>query len=686
MCSCVLPTPTRKPVYSDLTFLHTSGINVWYDEGLAAGHEWRVELEQRLSAADRVLFFVSRHSVESPHCLREINFALETGIPVIPIALDDSELPPGLNLVLRSVQRLDRRKYDQRMFLERLLQAARVVGGKGSHRGKRTTLWVAAGIVIAVAIAVAVRVVEEPAPTPLPRIMVVPFEDLSPDGGYAYFASGMADEIALQLAASSRLRLVSNQAVRSLAGKGVDSVDIAEQLGVDMILTGSVQRREREVRLVARLTHARTAEEMWVTSLSRPLGDVFEMQDETARSIAAIVLRDESLPGRVTSTTDLSAYDLYLQGREYRSQISREALGQAVRLFDRALEIDPDFALARADLAVSWAVRGFIFREGDGALSKALLEAERAIALDSSLADAYYAKALALMGRAQFADARGSIQRAVGLAPNHSDARFLSASLADTRGHLADAVRDYSLAMQLDPTMVRTVALGRLYYLLGFPEIATKVARRGDLLAPGYPTLYLAHLMTLMGRHDEAVELCDSVLTRDLPRAYNLCGFSALVAGDTAKAEQLLQADWERDPRAQWGPFTFAASATHLAVVARSAGRVEEARSRLDESAAVTQAAMAGGNDHWALRYNMAAIAAQRREDTLVYDWLKKAEDEGFRDYRLLEIDPAFEHLRQDLRHRTYVERLRADLSRIGRSVSRPAQFPEQAADTSSID
>lgn len=475
-----------------------------------------------------------------------------------------------------------------------------------------------------------------------PRIIVMPFEDLSPEGGYDYFAAGIADEIALQLAASPRLRVVSDKAIRPLAARGVEPADIATRLVVDLMLTGSVQRRGHEVKLVARLTDAHTAEELWITRWNRPLGDVFSMQDEVAGSIAAVVLRGEALPDRVQPTDNLTAYDLYLQGRDHQKRIERAASTQAGLLFERALELDPSFAHARAELAETWALKGFIFQEGDQALFRALREAEAAIAMDSTLADAFYAKALALMGFARFAEARAVVHEAVRLAPNNADALFLSASLADARGDLAEAVRDHQLALKLNPTLARTVALGRLHYLLGDAELGAKVARRGHLLAPGHPTLYLAHLMTLMERHDDAESLCDLALSMHLPRARNLCGFSALVAGRENAAASLLREDWENDPRAQWGPFTFAASATHLALLEESS----VATALLDASETVTQAAIEDGNDHWALRYNMAAIAAQRDDSELAREWFSKAYREGFRDYRLLHVDPALEPVR----------------------------------------
>ncbi len=533
----------------------------------------------------------------------------------------------------------------------RLMKPVEAAGAAGAddqqhvqERQRRT--WALAALVLVLAAAAwwSNRDAVDAPSDELPRIMVMPFEDHSPSQDYSYFAAGLADEIALHLARSAELRLVSDRAVGALAKTGAATGEIADRLDVDLILTGSVQRREDSIRLIARLTDADRNEELWVTSFDRPVGDVFAILDETSRSIAAIVIRDESLPELSRPTEDLSAYDLYLQGRANQRQLSTATIDESVRLFMLALEIDPNFSLARARLAESLAIQGYIFQAGADKLQSALREAEIALQEDASLADSMYAKALAMSGLGNFSAARDQIAAAVSLMPNHPDALFLSGSLAETRGDLVAAVRDYSLALRLDPTMPRTVALGRLYLQMGDAGRAAKIAERGHLLAPGYPTLYLAYFKLLTGEEGEALELCDQAIDLGLPRSKNLCGFVALVSGREADARRLLTEDWNDDPRIQTGPFTTSASATHLANLTtdpRNRGEL------LSASEQIVMSAIAAGNDHWALRYNLAAIAALRGERATSMEWLHEAFDEGFRDVMLLELDPAFMLLRE---------------------------------------
>ncbi len=496
----------------------------------------------------------------------------------------------------------------------------------------------------------------DPAEDDKPRVLVVPFEDRSPDGGYGYLAAGIADEIAIHLSRSAELRLVASRAVMSLANEGVAPDAIADEVAADLMLSGSVQRRDDTMRLVVRLTDVTRGEEIWITRFERPAGDVFAIQDEVARSIAEVVLRGQPLPPRVSPTEDLTAYDVYLQGRASQRQLSAASTAEAIRLFEHALEIDPGFALARARLAESLAIQGYIFQAGRPALESSLREAELALQANPELADALYAKALGLAGLGRFAEAYRQIQSATRLLPNHSDALFLSGSRAEARGDLVTAVRDYGLALRLDPTLPRTVALGRLYTLLGDPATALEVAERGHLLAPGYPTLYLAFLMLYLDDESRAAELCEQALAMDLPRSRNLCGFVALVSGSESDARELLAADWQDDPRARTGPFTFAASATHLAMLEG------EAEPLLADSEAITLSVIADGNDHWSLRYNLAAVASLRGETDTAFEWLQEAYAEGFRDVRLLELDPAFGAVRTARQYGPFLARLNADL------------------------
>ncbi len=503
----------------------------------------------------------------------------------------------------------------------------------------------------------------------LPFIMIAPFEDLSADGDQGYFARGIAEEIALQLASSDRLRLFSTQALGPYLAEGEKPIEVASRFGVDLILTGSVHRQGDRIRVVAELSDTKNGEQEWLSSYERPLDNVFMIQDEIADSVATVLFGRDVIPTRMARTTSLTAYDYYLRGREVIAVHSYDTNEQAIRLFREAMALDPDFAAAQASLAEALAYRGYVYQRGIEVLEQAIAEADQALARNENLAQAHYAKSAALSGLGRFDDSAEAAKRALRASPNHSEAAFGLGYLADVSGDLRTAVAYYRRALELDPAQPRTVGLARIEFLAGRTEEALELGRRGDRLAPGIPTLYLAHLFTLMERHVQRANLCEQVLQAPIQRARNLCGFGALVAGDLETAESLLQEDWRQDPRARFGPFTFAPSATHLAWIKAKSNRKEEALALLAESERLTKNQLDRNNNHWALPYNLAAIAAVRNDTEASLYWLETAYDRGLRDYRLLELDPVFRSLDSEPRFAALLRMIKRDFAGLRREL-----------------
>jgi TolB-like protein/DNA-binding winged helix-turn-helix (wHTH) protein len=223
----------------------------------------------------------------------------------------------------------------------------------GSQR-KRTaaTVPMAAGILAAVLVVAALAWALRPAATEH-SIAVLPFADLSPDGDQAYFADGVTEEVLNRLARIRDLRVIGRASSFQLRGRGGDSREIGQKLGVEHLLVGSVRKAGDRVRITAQLSEAGTGEQLWSQSYERKVGDIFAIQDEIAKAVAAAmqiklgVGEIWQMPGM---THDVAAYDEYLHGMALNLVSRPESFPPAIAHLQRAVDIDPSFSMAWSGL------------------------------------------------------------------------------------------------------------------------------------------------------------------------------------------------------------------------------------------------------------------------------------------------------------------------------------------------
>ena len=183
-------------------------------------------------------------------------------------------------------------------------------------------------------------------------VAVLPFQNLSPDPENAFFADGMTEDILTQLAKIRDLKVISRSSVMRYKGTQKPIQTIAAELGVATVLEGSVRRAGNRVRIVGQLIDARTDEHLWAETYDRELKDVFAIQSEVAQRIAAALKATLSPAEKKrieqSPTQNLAAYDLYLKGRELYNRYRKADNEAAIELFQKALELDPAFALGYA--------------------------------------------------------------------------------------------------------------------------------------------------------------------------------------------------------------------------------------------------------------------------------------------------------------------------------------------------
>ena len=224
-----------------------------------------------------------------------------------------------------------------------------------------------------------------------PAIAVLPFVNVSAEPANEYFSDGMTDELINALSRVSGLRVTSRTSAFTFKGKTTNVRDIAAKLGVAWVLEGSVRQADNRLRIQAQLIDVRDDSHKWSDTYDREMKDVFAIQNEIATAITTALsvqfARDAGATLVAIPTRNLEAYQLYLQGRYFWNKRDEAGLLRSLEYFERALSIDPDYALAHAGMGDAYVILG-----GNGhrppadMFPKAKVFAQRALALDSALA------------------------------------------------------------------------------------------------------------------------------------------------------------------------------------------------------------------------------------------------------------------------------------------------------------
>ena len=363
-------------VHEDLEFLASHGINVWYDEGISAGSNWRGEIAKRIEGATCVLYYVSRTALASDHCNREINFALDNRREVVPVYLEPVELTPDLKVGLARVHALHRSRdpHFRRHLLEALTptssssdQPSEPFAQPAAHRSTRAPVAIALSalaVVVGAGLALWHWQAGSPPATPAPpptlqtaSIAVLPFANLSGDAQDEYFGDGVAEEILNALSRVEELRVAARTSAFSFKGKNVEVREIGKALGVANVLEGSVRRDGERMRINTELVDATSGFRVWSSSFDRDVHDVFAVQDEIASAVAKALQTKLSVnraPGETTS--NIEAYNALLKGRALTTYARDESSRAAIGYLKQAIALDPGYGAAYGELAIALAL------------------------------------------------------------------------------------------------------------------------------------------------------------------------------------------------------------------------------------------------------------------------------------------------------------------------------------------
>lgn len=387
--------------------------------------------------------------------------------------------------------------------------AARVRFGSGRLRRPLV------GALLALALVTVAYAVSRAGPggrTEIRSLAVLPLQDLSADPAQEFFADGMTDAVITSLAQIHGLRVISRTSAMRFKGPHQPLPQVARELGVDAIVEGSVQRAGNRMRLTIQLVDVVSDHHIWARAYERELSDVLKLQGELARTVAdeiraRIGSGAHARPAR-TQTLDPVAHEAYLLGRYHAWKMNDDDLKLAIAHFTRAIQIDPRYAAAHADLSLAWQYRSVFaatpFSESE---APARTAAQAALALDEHLAPAHLAAGhFKYAYELDFAGAERDLRRAVDLDPNSVDAHYYSAKLLLSLGRFSEAIHHMERARQLDPLSSSVASFfGRILYTAGKYEEAVPHLKRAIELEPRNRLAYtrLNRVYEEMGRHDE---------------------------------------------------------------------------------------------------------------------------------------------------------------------------------------
>lgn len=291
-------------------------------------------------------------------------------------------------------------------------------------------------------------------------IAVLPFVDMSSDQDQEYFSDGISEELLNVLAKIPELRVAARTSSFQFKGQNVDIGNVAEQLNVGHVLEGSVRKADTRIRITAQLIRADTGYHLWSETYDRELTDIFGIQDEISAAIVAALaetlgLETQAAP-TVQAAANTDAYNSFLLGQHLIRQRTKASIEASLTHFERALELDPEYAPAHASLALAsylltsgWTTYGTLTL--DESLSVALPHIQQALALDPELADAHAVNGLLLDAQQKLEESIAFYDEALRLNPSHNDVRSWYSSALEGLGRHAEAFDIIKEAYRLDP-------------------------------------------------------------------------------------------------------------------------------------------------------------------------------------------------------------------------------------------
>jgi TolB-like protein/tetratricopeptide (TPR) repeat protein len=460
-----------------------------------------------------------------------------------------------------------------------------------------------------------------PSTVRIQSLAVLPFENLSSDTEQEYFAIGVTEQLITELAKITSVRVISRTSVMRYKNTTKSLREIAQELNVDAVIEGAVMRSGSRVRMTVQLITPSPEHHLWADTYEGDIRDVLTLQRDAAHDIGTRIQTKLATRADVRSGAnkrlDPETYEDYLRGRYFLARRNGEAINKALAYFNKAVQRDPQYAQAYAGLAVTYDVVGmYHFLPPDASFARVKGFANKALALDNTLSEAYTARALAAsFWEFDWAAADKDFQRAIELDPNSALAHHWFGEHFIAVGKAERAVAELKRARELDPlSLPVNSALGRVYRDAGLFDEALLQCNKTVELDPNFSMGHWCLGQTYLGERNYSAAI------PELERASAL-GTTPLLICDLG--------------------FAYAA-----------AGRSIGAR-------AILEAFQRKAQFEYIPPYLIAAIYGALGEKDEAFKWLDRAYNERDSHITYLKLDPEMDPLRSDPRFGILMQRLK---------------------------
>ncbi|MDO8550190.1 MAG: protein kinase, partial [Ignavibacteria bacterium] len=349
-------------------------------------------------------------------------------------------------------------------------------------------------------------------------IVVLPFDNISPDSESDYFADGLTEELIANLSRLKDIRVVPRTTSMRYKGTNKDIKTIGRELGTRYILAGSVRKFQENLRITVELIDVESDAQLWAETYKGKLADIFDIQENVSKQIVDMLMVKLTPTEKVVltkrSTVNAEAFDYYLRARDLLYQRSKKSMLMATQLFQKAIDLDPRYAEAYAGLGESYSSLYLDAERNVAWLDKAIESSLKALMYDPTLSEAYAALGLSYFNKQLYDDAVTASQKAIELDPNNFLGYWILGRIYHNRDRDKEAVNLFQKVVQLNPDFYSVYGdLQIVYSRLGekekYNEILQTALKVYERYLSQHPDdarghMYFAVDLAQVGRKDEA--------------------------------------------------------------------------------------------------------------------------------------------------------------------------------------